>query len=65
MKAAYIESCGAAEATIQYGDLPEPKPTGTQVLVKHLDDIGLLLDAQAQHPAAVAPAPSRSQLGTS
>ncbi len=34
MKAAYIESCGAAEATIKYGDLPEPKPTGTQVLVK-------------------------------
>jgi NADPH2:quinone reductase len=34
MKAAYIESCGAAEATIQYGDLPQPTPTGTQVLVK-------------------------------
>ena len=34
MKAAYIETCGAAEATIKYGDLPQPDPTGTQVLVK-------------------------------
>src|SRR5262245_30902222 len=34
MKAAYIESCGAAEATIKYGELPQPTPTGSQVLVK-------------------------------
>src|SRR4029450_337995 len=34
MKAAYIETCGAAEATIRYGDLPQPTATGTQVLVK-------------------------------
>ena len=34
MKAAYIETTGAAEATIRYGDLPEPKATGSQVLVK-------------------------------
>jgi len=34
MKAAFIESTGAAEATIQYGDLPKPEPTGSQVLVK-------------------------------
>src|SRR5688500_7965190 len=34
MKAAYIETTGAAEATIKYGDLPQPKITGSQVLVK-------------------------------
>jgi NADPH:quinone reductase len=34
MKAAYIEATGAAESTIQYGDLPNPQPTGAQVLVK-------------------------------
>jgi NADPH:quinone reductase len=34
MKAAYIEATGPAEATIQYGDLPRPEPTGSQVLVK-------------------------------
>jgi len=34
MKAAYIETCGAAEATIKYGDLPQPTATGAQVLVK-------------------------------
>jgi NADPH2:quinone reductase len=34
MKAAYIETCGAAEATIQFGDLPQPTATGSQVLVK-------------------------------
>jgi NADPH2:quinone reductase len=34
MKAAFIETTGAAEATIQYGDVPKPEPTGSQVLVK-------------------------------
>ena len=34
MKAAYIETTGAAEATIKYGDLPRPTPAGSQVLVK-------------------------------
>ena len=34
MKAAYIESTGAAEATIKYGDLPKPTPREGQVLVK-------------------------------
>jgi NADPH2:quinone reductase len=34
MKAAYIETTGAAEACIKYGDLPEPQATGSQVLVK-------------------------------
>ncbi|MEX2175427.1 MAG: NADPH:quinone reductase [Pirellulaceae bacterium] len=34
MKAAYIEATGPADATIQYGDLPQPVPTGSQVLVK-------------------------------
>jgi len=34
MKAAYIEATGAAESTIKYGELPQPRPTGTQVLVK-------------------------------
>ncbi len=34
MKAAFIESTGAAEATIQYDDLPKPEPTGSQILVK-------------------------------
>jgi len=34
MKAAYIESCGAAAATIKYGDLPQPTATGSQVLVQ-------------------------------
>ena len=34
MKAAYIESTGAAEATIKYGDVPQPTPTAQQVLVK-------------------------------
>ena len=33
MKAAYIEETGPA-SNIQYGDLPTPEPTGTQVLVK-------------------------------
>lgn len=33
MKAAYIERPGPPEA-IQYADLPDPKPTGSQVLVK-------------------------------
>ena len=34
MKAAYIEACGPAEASIKYGDVPRPQPTGSQVLVK-------------------------------
>src|SRR4051812_38391352 len=34
MKAAYIEATGPAEATIKYGDLPKPQPTGSQVLVR-------------------------------
>jgi NADPH2:quinone reductase len=34
MKAAYIETTGPAEATIKYGDLPKPQPSGSQVLVK-------------------------------
>jgi NADPH2:quinone reductase len=34
MKAAYIETTGAAEACIKFGDLPEPKAAGSQVLVK-------------------------------
>lgn len=34
MKAAYIESTGAAEATIKFGDLPKPQISGSQVLVK-------------------------------
>jgi NADPH2:quinone reductase len=33
MKAAYIEKPGPAES-ILYGDLPQPEPTGSQVLVK-------------------------------
>ena len=34
MKAAYIDSTGAAEATIKYGDVAKPTATGSQVLVK-------------------------------
>jgi NADPH2:quinone reductase len=34
MKAAYIESTGAAEACIKFGDLPQPTPNEQQVLVK-------------------------------
>ena len=34
MKAAYIESTGAADATIKYGDVSKPAATGSQVLVK-------------------------------
>jgi NADPH2:quinone reductase len=34
MKAAYIQSTGPADATIQYGDLPKPQPTDSQVLVR-------------------------------
>ncbi|MCI0362076.1 MAG: NADPH:quinone reductase [Planctomycetaceae bacterium] len=34
MKAAYIESTGSAEATIKYGDLPQPTAIGSQALVK-------------------------------
>jgi NADPH2:quinone reductase len=34
MKAAYIEATGPAEATIKYGDVAQPKPTGAQVLVR-------------------------------
>ncbi len=34
MKAAYIESTGPAEATIQFGDVSKPAATGAQVLVK-------------------------------
>ncbi|HPP53246.1 MAG TPA: alcohol dehydrogenase catalytic domain-containing protein, partial [Thermoguttaceae bacterium] len=33
MKAAYIEQTGPPEV-IQYGELPTPKPTGSQVLVQ-------------------------------
>ena len=34
MKAAYIESTGAAEESIRYGELPKPQPAAGQVLVK-------------------------------
>lgn len=34
MQAAYIETTGAAEACIKFGDLPGPAATGSQVLVK-------------------------------
>lgn len=34
MKAAYIETTGPAEATIQYGELPKPQPVAGQVLVR-------------------------------
>jgi len=34
MKAAYIETTGPAESTIQYGNVPKPQPTGAQVLVR-------------------------------
>jgi NADPH2:quinone reductase len=34
MKAAFIENTGPAEATIRYGDVPQPQATGSQVLVK-------------------------------
>src|SRR5687768_4145176 len=34
MKAAYIESTGAAEASIKYGDLPKPAAAGSQALLK-------------------------------
>jgi len=34
MKAAYIEATGPAESTIKYGELPQPQPSGSQVLVK-------------------------------
>src|SRR5262245_41842710 len=34
MKAAYIEATGPAEATIKYGDVPKPHPTGSHVLVR-------------------------------
>ena len=34
MKAAYIESTGAADTCIKYGDLPKPAAAGSQVLVK-------------------------------
>lgn len=34
MKAAYIERTGAADEVIIYGDLPQPEPTGSQVLVR-------------------------------
>ena len=34
MKAAYIEATGPAESTIKFGDVPQPQPTGAQVLVK-------------------------------
>jgi NADPH2:quinone reductase len=34
MKAAYIESTGAAEATIKYGEVPKPEAAAGQVLVK-------------------------------
>ena len=33
MKAAYIETTGSPDV-IQYGDLPRPSPTGTEVLIK-------------------------------
>lgn len=34
MKAAYIEATGPAESSIKHGDLPQPTPTGSQVLVR-------------------------------
>jgi NADPH2:quinone reductase len=34
MKAAYINATGPADTTIQFGDLPKPEATGSQVLVK-------------------------------
>jgi NADPH2:quinone reductase len=34
MKAAYINATGPADSTIQFGDLPKPEPTGSQVLIK-------------------------------
>src|SRR5438270_5626981 len=34
MKAAYIEATGPAEATIKYGDVPKPQPTGSHILVR-------------------------------
>jgi NADPH:quinone reductase len=34
MKAAFIEATGPAESTIQYGEVPTPRPTGAQVLVR-------------------------------
>lgn len=34
MKAAYIERTGPADATIKYGDVAQPTPSGSQVLVK-------------------------------
>jgi len=34
MKAAYIEKTGPALEVIQYGELPRPTPTGSQVLVR-------------------------------
>lgn len=34
MKAAFIETTGPAESTIQFGDVAKPDPTGSQVLVK-------------------------------
>src|SRR5262249_21940799 len=33
MKAAYIQTTGPAEATIQFGDLPKPQPAAGQVLI--------------------------------
>ncbi len=34
MKAAFIEQTGPAAEVIRYGELPTPKPTGSQILVK-------------------------------
>src|SRR5438552_17573087 len=34
MKAAYIDATGPAEAVTKFGDVPQPQPTGAQVLVK-------------------------------
>jgi NADPH2:quinone reductase len=34
MKAAYINATGPADTTIQFGDLPKPEPTASQVLIK-------------------------------
>jgi NADPH:quinone reductase len=34
MKAAYIETTGPAESTIQYGEVPKPEPRGAEVLVR-------------------------------
>jgi NADPH2:quinone reductase len=34
MKAAYIEATGPPEATIKFGDVPKPQPTGSHVLVR-------------------------------